>query len=256
MQAAHPGRGHRAGREGQGRGPGAGHRRCTATRPSSSPARWSWAGCRTSSPRCAPATTRSPTSPAGYTVAEAEAARRADRAGLPGRGPRVDEAAAGRHDRLPRAGRAGLRVRHQHPQGMSRRGHARRGGHEHPRLRRRLHPAALHRWAAARSAGPACRARRATWRGSTTWCWRCSRTTRRRCKWINLARADLPIEGAAGPGLLPGLRRAQGVWPGGQPADPRRRGRRARSASRATTWIPAPSSTRPSSRRRCWTAAT
>ena len=135
--------GDRAGREGQGRRPGAGDRPARQ-RGRPLPAR---AGARLEArhrhrdvplPRPDLLHRRRPHRRRGRSRAPGRPRR------LPGGGARVDEAAAGRHDRLQRARRAGLRVRHQHPQGVSRRGHAGRAGDEHPRLRRRLHPAALH----------------------------------------------------------------------------------------------------------------
>ncbi len=153
---------------------------CTATRPSCSPGRWSWAGGRISCPRCAPATTRFPTSRRATRPKKRPKLRAADRSLYLEKARESMKRQLAAMNAFFQTGRPGVRIWHQHPQGMPRRRHAGERSDDHPRFCGGLHPARCSCWGAARSAGPAFRARPATWPRWTTWCWRCSRTTRPR----------------------------------------------------------------------------
>ena len=133
---------------------------------------------RTSSPRCARATTRSRTSRPASRPQEAEELRaRATARSTCAAARETMMRQLARHEPVLRGRRADLRVRHQHPQGVPRRRHARGRGDDDPRLRGRVHPAAVLRGPRPVPLDVRERRGRATWRASTTSASSCSPTT-------------------------------------------------------------------------------
>ena len=226
----------------------------SATPPTCSRSAWRTASGPTSSPRCAPATTPSPTSHPATRLQEAEALRRGDRDGyLRGR-PRDDDAPAARHEPFFAAGVPTFEYGTRSARSAETPA-CRRRGHDDPRLRLRVHPAAVLRGSRAVPLDLCC--------GEA------SDLARLDDLCLELFADDAPghpldqarprahpDRGAAGADLLPRLRAAQEVRPGRQRAHPARARSRARSRSPATTSTRAPSSTRPSSPRTWPTAAT